>query len=258
MLILSYSKINSYLNCPYHYRLKYMERVPERPRAHLRLGDVLHTTLGLFYEEFMETGEWPPLTLLLSLYDERYGQGRDRWHHEGAAILERYYCSRNDIDIEKRPYMVEQYFRVSLYGFVLAGRFDRVDVDAHGDFYIVDYKTAKTVKNLEELARDLQLSLYNLAFKTLTGECPVGLSFYYLRHNREVYTERSEEDAVLLERRLSGMLDEMDEGRYAPKKGRFCQGCDYREYCPEKGGRPEGLPEKKELRLPLQLWESYI
>jgi len=54
---------------PYHYRLKYLERVPERPRVHLRLGDVLHT--------------------------------------------------------------------------------------AHGHFYIVDYKTAKTVKNPEELGRDL-------------------------------------------------------------------------------------------------------
>jgi len=50
----------------------------------------------------------------------------------------------------------------------------------------------------------------------------VGLSFYYLRHNREVYSERSEEDADFLERRLSGMLDEMGEGRYAQKEGRFC------------------------------------
>jgi len=46
---MSFSKLSTYRRCGFQYRLRYVERIPSRPKTHFRFGGVLHSVLGRFY-----------------------------------------------------------------------------------------------------------------------------------------------------------------------------------------------------------------
>ena len=56
---LSYSAIRTYLECPFRYRLTYIERLPTRTRPYMKLANALHYTLERFHQGLPKaSGEW--------------------------------------------------------------------------------------------------------------------------------------------------------------------------------------------------------
>ena len=50
---LSYSAIRTYLECPFRYRLTYIERLPTRTRPYMKLANALHYTLERFHRDLV-------------------------------------------------------------------------------------------------------------------------------------------------------------------------------------------------------------
>ena len=137
------------------YRLKYVEKIPARPKPHLGFGRILHCTLDKFYS--LDT-HYPSLDDLLRIYRSYWKIGSkayERHYAKGFNILRTYY-DLNMGDYERVVY-VEQPFEIPIGNHTLAGRFDRVDRIGHDDYEIIDYKAAKRVLDQSEQREESSL-----------------------------------------------------------------------------------------------------
>jgi RecB family exonuclease len=87
-----------------------------------------------------------------------------------------------EIDAGPAPSAVERHFRVKLDDVIVTGRMDRVD-DQDGEIVLIDYKTTDLddpEKGDAEAKESLQLSVYALAYRELTGRTPHRVELRYV------------------------------------------------------------------------------
>ncbi|MCC3767439.1 ATP-dependent DNA helicase [Streptomyces sp. UNOC14_S4] len=157
------------------------------------------------------------------------------------------------------PVATEHSFEVTLkaagHQVRIRGSMDRVEADAHGRAYVVDFKTGKGGVSEREVARHPQLAVYQLAVEhgavdgLFDGERPA-TGGAELVHLRQGAAKKNGGDAVpkvqaqepldggewvgdLLAEAAGRILDE----RFAPRPGAHCAHCSFRSACT---ARPEG------------------
>ncbi len=245
---LSYSKVSTFLDCGFKFKLRYIHKLPQKPRSHLRLGSVLHSVLGKFYID-TESG-LPSLDYLLSLYEEAWPSPAENHHSQydlGRKILEEYY--RSNMDGWHPPLWVESAFNVPLGRHIIVGVFDRVDRLEDGRIEIIDYKAQKALPTQDDVDEDLQLKVYALAFRQITGNIPDLLSVYHLRSNRKWTTGSSWEEVDATKSKILDVASRITHGRhFKPRANQGCRWCDYRVYCPLKTDSPLPVPLKNSQR----------
>ncbi|MGP3952010.1 ATP-dependent helicase [Streptomyces sp. 7N604] len=158
----------------------------------------------------------------------------------------------------RTPVATEQDFDVTLeagpYSVRIRGSMDRVEKDAQGRAYVVDFKTGKTRPTGPEVARHPQLAVYQLAVRAgavdgaFGGRTPEagGAELVHLRMGAPQKDGGEESPTVQAQEPLEGewvgellataagrVLDE----RFAPSTGQHCQHCSFRKACT---ARPEG------------------
>lgn len=246
---LSYSKLSVYHRCGFQYRLRYVERIPSRPKAHFRFGSVLHSVLGKFYR-YAGEGK-PSLEYLLGLFEDVWPTDTERHRRSydlGIEVLREYY--RANIATWSPPVWVECTFNVPIGRHSLQGVFDRVDRVGEDRYRVIDYKAGTVMPSQEDLDNDLQLSLYGLAFWKMAGSIPEELVIYHLRENVALTTVRTLEDLEKTERQILEVGDRMSrkEG-WAPQESEECRWCDYVEYCAKKTESPIPVYDQLDLGL---------
>jgi putative RecB family exonuclease len=240
---LSYSRLSAFMNCGLLYRLRYIEKVPARPKPHLGFGRILHSTLDRFYTLDTDHPTFDDLRRLYKSYWKTDSVAYKKHYAKGLSILKRYY-ELNIADYDRAVY-VEQPFEIPIREHVLSGRFDRVDRIGHGEYEIIDYKAAKRVPAQAEVDAHLQLGIYALAFKLTTGKLPL-VSFYFLPRNVKVTSQRTERELHRLRSGLYSIVDRMLSGEhFDPQEGVECKWCDYKRYCPLKTEAPLRLPRRE-------------
>ena len=239
---LSYFKISTFLDCGWRYKLRYVSRVPSKPKPYFRFGSVLHSVLGRFY---LYPGEGKPsLEYMLFLYDEVWPRtdGKPQTNREAGEQILREYYDRN-IDTWRPPMYAECVFNVLIGRHSLTGVFDRVDRYEDGRIEVVDYKAQRRIPTQEQMDEDIQLSLYSLAFEEMTGRMPDQLSIYHLRENRKLSTVRTSEQLSEVTDTVLGIGDRVFNRRgFTPKEGHECKWCDHVAYCPLKTEEPLYAP----------------
>jgi len=224
-----------------------VERIPSRPKAHFRFGSVLHSVLGKFYR--YEGEGVPSLEYLLSLFRDAWPVDTDRHRKScelGVEILREYYGK--NIGTWSPPVWVECAFNVPVGRHSIQGVFDRVDRIGEDRYRVIDYKAGTVVPTQADLDRDLQLSLYGLAFWKMAGSIPEELTIYHLRGNLALSTVRTMEDLEETETAILDAGDRMSrkEG-LDPREGKECKWCDYVEYCGLKTDSPIPMYDQLEL-----------
>lgn len=251
-LILSYSAIRTYLECPFKYRLTYIERLPTRTRPYMKLANALHYTLELFHRNLSCDGS---LDSLLSYFKAQWGYPPRKFdrgqYEEGKDILRRYYLShRGDLSASLKTgfpssVLLEERFKFGVGPYRLSGKLDRVD-RIRGGYEIIDYKTPREIP--EEMDT-LQLDIYQVGFYVLAGKVAGKLSFYYLRQGEKRSIEKDGENIQRTQQFLSQVAWKMgSDGRLEPRIGRYCQACDFTLYCPGKSRDPAPLPKASRPR----------
>jgi DNA helicase-2/ATP-dependent DNA helicase PcrA len=241
-LALSASDIQTYLSCPLRYKFARVLRIPSEQTVHQRFGIVVHQVLERYHSDGGTT-----LAQMLELLDagwRRSGIGdgeRERELREKAHMaLVRYHARL--AEEESRPVWFERQFSFRLGPHHLRGRVDRVDrlagtADRPGESYeLIDYKTSRP-KTAEQLADDVQLSLYALAAREDWQLESSRQAYYYVLDDLKVPVPRSERDAESVKDTVlevgDGILAEAFEPTPSPTA---CAICDYRIICPAAEG----------------------
>src|SRR6266571_1087801 len=182
----------------------------------------------------------PPEQELLGVYDREWdNQGFLTWEHEearqaaGRKALTRFWHEEEASG--QKPTHVEKEFGFTLGPDRVRGRFDRVDEDLLGAT-IIDYKTGEVAKPKvadRRAAESLQLKLYALAWREMTGALPQRVELRFLESNlvgRHAPAEEDTEEAIAaVHAAAAGIRARAFE---ATPSYNACRHCAYNQICP--------------------------
>jgi putative RecB family exonuclease len=258
---LSPSRAQDFMRCPLLYRLRVIDRLPQKPSEAATKGTVVHAVLERLFDapaaertvaraRAMVPGEWERLLAarpeLAGLFDAADPGALTTWLESAGRLVERWFALEDPTRLE--PAERELYVETELEsGLTLRGYVDRLDVaPATGDLRVVDYKTGKAPR--PEYADEplFQMKFYALVLWRLRGLVPRRLQLVYLGSGDVLTYDPTEADLRLTERRLQALWEAITEatrsGDWRPRRTPLCGWCDHQAFCPEFGGTPPPYP----------------
>ncbi|MBI2634714.1 ATP-dependent helicase [Candidatus Peregrinibacteria bacterium] len=231
---LSYTQFDVFKTCPLKYNYTYLMKVPV-PSFHAQnFGTSVHQTLNQFYK-ILKRGESVSLALLKDIYERNWlPHGYESMEHEKTRREEGWKMLRTFFKENSEPWVVpaflEQPFNIKVGSYMVSGRIDRIDKIGNGIFEVIDYKTGR--KKDDDLAKNLQLSIYALACRDVLKIKADKLSLYFIEDNEKVSTTRTDKQLDQVESEVLSIIQEMERSKFEPKPGHYCQFCNFRIICP--------------------------
>jgi putative RecB family exonuclease len=232
---LSYTQISLYQTCPLCYKLQYIDGLEQKEKGYFSFGTTMHECAEYFFK--VKVPPPPSLEALLQFYEKT-------WHSEGyeSAEEEANYKAYGREMLTKfweihspdfrMPIAVEWMFNIDVEGVKLRGFIDRVDKLDSGGLSIVDYKTDRELFTRDDLEKNLQLTLYQLAVEQ-SWYLPVEkLTLYHFRSNTPCSCgPRSQAQLEEAKNLVLEVAEGIAEERFPAIESGRCP-CDFAEHCP--------------------------
>lgn len=152
---LSPTALNTYLQCPYKFKLNHLLKVPRSKSEHQALGTAIHKALELFFLKLQTEKQTPPVDFLLESFRNALRkelltpEAEKKRRRHGELILRSYYQANQDQFTV--PLFCERQFgsgwsKTYLDDIPLTGKVDRIDWLSESDntVRIIDYKTGRS------------------------------------------------------------------------------------------------------------------
>jgi len=249
----SHSQLESFENCPLKYRLQYIERIRTgRKSIEAFMGSMVHAALEKLYRD-VRMSRCPGIEELsasyLDLWDSAFG--------DGIFVVRREYCAQDYRrtglrcvrDYHRRyhpfaggiPVWLERKVAIPLRDasgecIEFTGVLDRLDSLGDGRYEIHDYKTSTTLPSRQDLERDRQLSLYQLAVEeAFPDACEVELVWHYLAFDRELRLRRERAELEEIATAAVEQVRAMESaGEFPARESALCGWCEFQQYCPKR------------------------
>ena len=247
----SNSKLSTYENCPYQYKLRYIEKVEvEIPTTiEMFLGDLVHRTMeklykDLQYQKMNTSGEL--LSFYRDLWEKEYSKDilivkkeytADNYKKMGEKFISDYYDSHHPFDDMTVIGLETQDMLLLPDGNYWNIRIDKLGFDREGNYYVCDYKTNSRMIMQETADSDRQLAMYSVWVRDKFRDAKnVFLKWHMLAFNKEIVSERTDEQLDRLQRDVMAKIREIEkaaeEDNFPRITGRLCSYCVYKNICP--------------------------
>ena len=237
--VLSFSELETYLDCPERYRLRHVVGLPTPPHHALTYGSAMHQAVAAFHLATARGEQATESTLLDSFRRAWSPEGfLSREHEEarfaaGENALRRFLADQ--VEDPANVVAVERPFVFAMGELRIRGRMDRIDQTADGAV-IVDYKSSdvRDQRKADERARNsLQLQVYAMAHEAETAQLPNQMQLHFLDSG---VVGHAAPDAARIDKaraKLRLAADGIKEGRFDPKPDLVaCGYCPFRQICP--------------------------
>jgi len=241
-LRLSFSRVDTYQQCPLRFRYSYVDKLPGQPSPQLSWGTSLHRAIETWWTQKLPVA--PPVDVLLqALYDHWddsgfAGMGRDeklQWYRHAQDVLRRHHERYAPTFVP--AVASEEWFRLDVgHDIEVVGSIDHVARTPAGGLGIVDWKTSKRAKTRSDVRGSLQLAIYALAAVDLWGHDPEWVALDFVVAGVRVTVAREDIDTEAAITTIHRVAERVREEAYAPNPGRLCDWCDYRGLCPAFAG----------------------
>lgn len=243
---ISVSRGKSYKQCPYYYKLKYHEKIPNpgEEQFYFVYGKIIHKVAEVIVEE---GGSRP-----ISIVCEDVLKGRIEIERgKKAPVLPIEYKKRVPLHIKNLSKLndsigykgiTEYKFRYDLeppWDKAVTGFIDRIIIK-DDRAWIIDYKTTKKGpfrENKESVKYDPQLRMYCRVVQrhfNLKAE-NIKAALYYLEDGETLAACYDQDSLYSIESELLALYDEIkgqDPDHAVGKTGRHCNLCEYKDMCP--------------------------
>ena len=248
---LSSSSIGDYIECSLLYKFGRIDRL--RPEYHsdaLEFGSVIHLVLGDYYTE-KQQGIKLTLKQVHELFERYWGEaaeGNETIKYSNGTDYKSYLMQGKDLltawhnklpDDNFKVVATEEAFRFSIPGIPIPiiGAMDLVEQD-DSSLIITDFKTAGRAYSADEVDRNMQLTLYQLAAKANGyAGLDILLRFDCLIKTQkpkfeQYYTIRTEIDEKRLIRKIHQVWEGISKQVFIPNDTSWkCHNCHYRQAC---------------------------
>ena len=252
---LSASSIGDYIDCGLLYKLGRIDKLrPEFSSSDLEFGSAMHKVLEAYYRHRLE-GETLSAKDLHEIFEKawkemaegkediRYAEGKDHKTLllEGKELLTVCY-NKIQNDKQFRVIGVEEPFSFNLEGcpVPIIGAMDLIEQDDSDTLIITDWKTSGRAYSNDEVDRNFQLTLYQIAAKK-NGyvDREILLKFDCLIKTKTpkfepYYTTRSEIDEIRAVKKIIEVWNGITKEVFIPNDGSSnwkCKGCAYKKAC---------------------------
>lgn len=227
---ISFTRWRVYRECPWKYKLHFVDgrKIPPTPKASFGLS--LHRAL-----EAWQSGGDDSLEALLTALDGQWlSRGfadeaeEARWRGKAERALERFHADESAR--RARVVAAEKEFVWTLGRHAVRGMIDRIEQGPDGAYALVDYKTGPKVPAPEEVAADAQLRFYALGAKRGLGLSPATLAVDAVAAGERVAVpyDPSGEESLAVD--IAAAAEGIEAGRFEPDRA-FCPRCDFRSDC---------------------------
>lgn len=240
-LRLSYTRINTYLQCPRCYLVRYVLRLPEVEHAASTTGSAVHRALELFYTQWRsadaEGADLPGLDTLEQLTRKSFLQLWPRHQEPDRARLEQAVAQSRTVwtqlhDEDAQILELERDEHISYahngHEHSIHAKIDRIDLRPDGGYRVIDYKTGYPKEELLEPKKtDLQMGIYSMALASMFGEDIAGADFEYwlLQDGSRGRIGGDDLDLDKIHKKINKAIEGIHMGHW-DKGGRCNGGCD--------------------------------
>ena len=253
---LSASSIGDYLDCGLLYKFGRIDKLkPEMKPDALEFGSVIHLVLAEIYQnqmaglnlsikEIHESFEKHWIGIAKDRDNIQYAEGKsfDVLLLEGKELLTAYYHKRPQNEFEVLA--IEEPFSFTLEGcdVPIIGAMDLMEEDSSGTLIITDFKTSGRSYSRDEVDRNFQLTLYQMAAKSMGyNDREIILRFDCLIKTKtpkfeQYYTTRSQTDEMRAARKIIEVASGISKGVFIPNDSPSnwkCKGCAFKRACDE-------------------------
>jgi len=250
MTTYSHSRISTFENCPYKYKLKYIDGVkvdvPETIETFM--GNLVHETLEKLYKDKKfkkRVAKDVLLKFYRTLWEKRYskdilvvkenqGFTAENYRRMGLKYISDYYDKFKPFD-QMTILGLETKDRMTLPdGNQWHVRIDKLGCDDEGNYFVCDYKTNARMKDQEEADADRQLALYSIWVKDKFKDAKsVKLIWHMLAFNKDAISERTDEQLKKLQQDVIDKIKEIESATEFPRKQTaLCNYCGFKSECP--------------------------
>ena len=238
-LSVSHKQVDDYQTCPLKYEFIHILHIPLRQHHAVVYGNAVHKAVE-FYLRRRAAGNYTSLDDFLRAFDDAWrNEGFLTREHEeqrkraGVAALTRFYHEEEASG--QKPTDVEREFGFDLGLDRVRGRFDRVD-DTPDGLVIVDYKSSDVTdqKKADQRAKDsLQLKIYALAQREMTGRLPVRLELRFLETGLVGRHRPTDDDLQKAREAVAEAARGIRRRQFEPTpEYQACRFCPYNQICP--------------------------
>ncbi len=243
-LTVSHNQVDDYKTCPLKYQYIHIKRIPLRQHHSVVYGSAIHKAVE-FYLRRRAVGNFTSLEDFLKAFDDAWrNEGFLTREHEeqrkraGVEALTRFYHEEEASG--QKPTDVEREFGFALGPTRVRGRFDRVDDTPEGTV-VIDYKSSDVTeqKKADQRAREsLQLKMYALAQKEMTGRLPARVELRFLESGLAGHHKPTEKDLGEARDAIEAAAAGIRARRFDPTPGyQTCRYCAYDQICPSTATR---------------------
>jgi len=251
---LSASGITGYIDCGLQYKFGRIDRLPPEFIAdNLVFGTTIHKVLEEFHQEKM-IGNRMSLRDMQERFENHWrtqAEGNDQIRYsrdkdyesllrEGKDLLAVYWDKMPGDNFHIVGIEEGFSFRIPGLPVPVIGVYDLVEEDECGTLIIVDWKTSGKAYSRDDVDKNLQLTLYQLAAKE-NGfkDREILLRFDCLIKTKspkfeQYYTTRSDMDEKRIQKKILEVWKGIQKGVFIPNDGHWkCKGCAYQKACEE-------------------------
>ena len=247
MTTYSHSRVSTFENCPYKYKLQYIEKVePEISETiEIFMGKRVHETLEKLYKD-KKFKKLISKATLLKFYKDNWekefsddilivkkGLTSKNYKKMGMKYIEDYYGKYKPFN-QLTILDLETQDRMTLKdGSQWHVRIDKFACDDKGNYYVCDYKTNSSMKDQEEADEDRQLAMYSIWVKDKFKDVKsVKLVWHMLAFNKEAISERTDEQLKKLEEEIINLIKKIEkatkENDFPTNVTALCDYCGYK------------------------------
>jgi putative RecB family exonuclease len=250
---LSSSSIGDYIDCGLLYKFGRIDRIPRTFSSdNLEYGSCIHRVLDNYYQSKMINS---PLSQeeVLSLFEKywtqaiggklevKFAKGKDfeTYLNDGRSLLTTYL---NELPEDNFKILaIEEPFAFTIEGMdiPIIGQMDLVLEDDSGTIIIVDWKTAGKAYSRDDVDKNFQLTLYQMAARANGfSDREILLRFDCLIKTKtpkfeQYYTTRTDEDILRAKKKILKVAEGISKSVFVPNdSGNWrCKFCNYSEHC---------------------------
>jgi hypothetical protein len=220
----SYSKIAAYLDCPFFYKCRYIDRIPytlpESTLVGIKVHKAIQVAINLYKQGKLK---WNTCSDIMDLLNSpQVNVGSFKIANECCSILKGFNINKFPID---NLYQTELKLKLLLGKHLINSVIDRLDV-VDNTLHIIEYKTGKPHAKVT-----LQDKIYSITVGTSFRRYDlVQISKYFVRHDNvvKIYVKNFNN----YKNEILRYINELEcDNKFLPKKNWMCDNCCYKKLC---------------------------
>ena len=252
MKLYSYSRLETFEQCHLKFKFADIDKIETEVEESVEafLGSRVHEALDKLYRDLMFE-KLDSLQELLDFYNSEWeknwnegilivragkGYSQENYRKMGERFISDYYRHYHPFN-QSRTIALETKEHINLDDgkeYHIHIRIDRLSMSPEGAYEIHDYKTSSSIKTQEEADCDRQLAIYAYGIKKMFPDAKkISLVWHYLAFDREIHSERRDEQLEDLRKDVLELIHEVEACReFPPKMSALCSWCEFRPVCP--------------------------